>query len=218
MVGRGSRTVTVKPPGLSVSMLLGAGGLLAFGAVTVIVMICPALSEPLDGLTLSPAGTEIENKATGPPVAVRVKVAVGGPPAADCARVTVVGVATSLPGGVGVGVGDGDFVVRVGVGVGVGVRDRVAVGPGAEVGGAVGGPYGVGVGVSVGVPGGTGAAGRRDLGECDEAVPDEPGDDGEVAADEFVVMCAAELTTGECRSNATAATLPAMTISAAAAA
>jgi hypothetical protein len=208
--------VTVELPGLSVSTLLGAGGLLAFGAVTVIVMICPALSEPLDGLTLSPAGTEIENEATGPPLAVRVKVAVGGPPAADCTRVTVAGEATSLPGGVGVGVGDGDFVVRVGVGVGVGVRVRVAVGPGAEVGGAVGGTGGV----SVGVGGGTGTAARRDLGECDEAGPDDPGDedDADVAADEGVVMCAAELTTGECRIIATAATLPAMTIRAAAAA
>ena len=192
----------------------GAGGLLAS---TVTLIVSPAVNGPLDGLTTSPDGTVIENEAIGPPWAVNVKVALRAPVAVG--RVRAAGEGTSVPGG-----GGGGFVLCVGVGVGVGdgvgVRDRVAVGPGAVVGGAVGGPCGVGVGVSVGVPGGTGTAGRRDFGECDEPGPDEPGDedDGEVAADEFVVTCAAELTAGECRIIAAAATLPAMTISAAAAA
>jgi hypothetical protein len=126
--------VTVAPPGFKVSTEPGGGGLLA---VTVTVMLWPAVSEPLDGLTLRPGGAVIVN-ATGPPDAVSVKVPVkGGTPFADGASVIWVVDATSLPGGgrveVGVGVGVG-VGVRVGVGFGVGVGVRVGVAEGDPAG------------------------------------------------------------------------------------
>ncbi len=131
--------MTVTGPGFSVSVKLAGGGV--FGAVTLIWMLWPAASEPLIGLTISPAGTVIVN-VTGPPDAVSVKLPVNGaPPFGDGVSVIVVADGTSVPGGgrVGVGVGVG---VRVGVGVCVGVGVRVGVGA----------P--VGVGVRVGVLGG----------------------------------------------------------------
>src|ERR1700716_551017 len=103
----------------------------------------PAVGEPLDGLTLSPAGAVIVN-ATGPPDAVSVKAPVkGGPPFADGASVIWVGDGTSLPGGgrVGVGVGVGG---RVGAGGGVGAGVGLGVGVGVRVGVAEGDPAGVG--------------------------------------------------------------------------
>src|SRR5712691_3881477 len=121
-------TVTFPLPGLSTSVLVLAGGLLG-SAVTVMVTLAPAFSEPAAGLTVSPRGWVIENDATGPPTAVRVKVPLNGPPVGGCTRVMVVGEAARVPGGVTDGDGDGVFV-RVGRGVGVGVRDRVAVGVG----------------------------------------------------------------------------------------
>src|SRR3982074_1480858 len=99
----------------------------------------PAVSEPLDGLTLRPAGAVIV-KPAGPPDAASVKAAgKGSPPFADGASVIWVGDGTSLPGGgrVGVGGGVGGRVgggggVRAGVGCG-GARGR----GGGAAGGAV---------------------------------------------------------------------------------
>src|ERR1700716_2709088 len=127
----------------------------------------PAVSEPLDGLTLRPAGAVIVN-GTGPPDAVSVKAPVkGSPPFGDGDSVIWVGDGTSLPGGgrVGVGVGVG---VRVGAGGGGRAGGGVGGGGGGGVGAGVG--LGVGVGVRVGVaegdPGGVGPpAGGDDIAE-----------------------------------------------------
>ncbi len=204
--------MTVTGPGFTVSMELGGGVLLE---VTVTVMLWPAVSEPLDGLAIRPAGAVIVN-ATGPPDAVSVKVPLnGGAPFAAGASVIWVVDSTSLPGG-----------GRVGVGVGVGVG--VAVGEGVRAG--VG--FGVGVGVRVGVagedPAGVGPpAGGDDIAEMLER---EATGDGEApgtagcadAADGDVVEapCPAALTgPPPCRNIASAAAPPpTMRTSAAAAA
>jgi hypothetical protein len=64
--------VTVTAPGSTVSVEVNGGGFSA-SAVTVIVTLWPAESEPLDGLTIRPCGTVIVN-VTGPPEAVSVNV------------------------------------------------------------------------------------------------------------------------------------------------
>src|ERR1700728_1948390 len=95
-------------------------------AVTVTVMVSPAVRSPLAGLIVSPVGPLIEND-TGPPLAVRVNVALSS----RSGMRIVAGDSDSVPGlGVGDGEGDGDFVGDL-VGVGLLV---VVVGFGAAAG------------------------------------------------------------------------------------